>query len=377
MRPLLIGIGGTLIALTGVLLLGPMLMLAVISTGTETAAGTCPASGGNPGGAFEVGYLAGASADDLTQAQLTNAATIVAVGEQLQIPARGIVIALATASQEGRFRNYANDGQGNDLKPDQRDVDRSLDLPHDAVGTDHGSVGIFQQQYPWWGTLEELMDPATSARKFYEALQAVPGWTDLPVTVAAQKVQRSAYPTAYADDEPLANILYAQFSGAGEHYDPAAGSGTCGATGGGGAVSTSGWALPLAAGSYTITSGYGPRRSPTGGSSNFHAGLDFGAPSGTPVYAVAEGTVTYAGYNSGGYGNLVVIATEPNLQTYYAHMVTGSISVSAGDTVAAGQQIGGVGTTGDSTGNHLHFEVRVDGATTDPLPFLQQQGLSP
>ena len=302
----------------------------------------------------------------------------------------GIIIALAVASQESKFQNYANDGLGTDLKPDQLDVDRSLAFPHDAVGTDHGSVNAFQQQYPWWGTLEELMDPPTAARKFYEALAEVPGWEGMTVTRAAQAVQRSAYPTAYADDEPIATELYQRLAGAGGHIvaDSAAApgeegagalpAGACGATGIGGAVSANGWAVPMASGTYTLTSGYGPRRSPTGGTDTFHGGLDFGAGSGTPIYAAADGTVTRAeeGWN-GGFGNLVVIHTAPNLDSYYAHQVNGGIQVNAGDVVTAGQPIGAVGTTGSSTGNHLHFEIRVDGASTDPLLFLRQQGVDP
>ena len=61
------------------------------------------------------------------------------------------MIALATASQESGFTNYANDGRGSDLAFDQLGIERSLLLPHEAVGTDHGSVGVFQQQWPWWG----------------------------------------------------------------------------------------------------------------------------------------------------------------------------------------------------------------------------------
>lgn len=391
MRKLLLLIGAALTA-GALLLFGLPLLVVTALLGTSPAsAGGCLVPGANPGGAFEAGYLATIDIDNLDDDQTAAAATIVAVGEQLQMPPAGIIIALAVASQESGFRNYANDGLGNDLEPEQLDVDRSMTFPNDAVGSDHGSVNAFQQQYPWWGTLEELMDPATAARKFYEALAKVPGWQDMTVTRASQEVQKSAYPTAYADDEPIATQLYQRLAGAGGHIaaDPTAvpdagGTGTptadagCGVTGIGGAVSANGWAIPLAPGTYTLTSGYGPRRSPTGGSDTFHGGLDFGAPSGTPIYAAADGTVTRAGEGwNGGFGNLVVIHTAPNVDTYYAHQVDGGIQVAVGDVVTAGQQIGAVGTTGSSTGNHLHFEVRIDGATTDPLLFLRQQGVDP
>ena len=117
------------------------------------------------------------------------------------------MVALAVASQESRFTNYANDGRGGDLAFFQAGVGASMSLPHEAVGTDHGSLGIFQQQWPWWGTMTDLMNPTRSAGKFYDSLLEVPGWQSMPVTVAAQKVQRSAYPDAYADDEPIAREL--------------------------------------------------------------------------------------------------------------------------------------------------------------------------
>ncbi len=100
------------------------------------------------------------------------------------------MVALAAAHQESRFLNYANDGRGGDLRPDQAGIASSQELPHEAVGSDHGSLGVFQQQWPWWGSMSELMDPATSASKFYERLVAVPGWATMPVTRAAQAVQR-------------------------------------------------------------------------------------------------------------------------------------------------------------------------------------------
>lgn len=143
-----------------------------------------------------------------------NAQIVVAVGEKMHIPPQGIVVAEATALTESGLKNYANDGTGQ-LGPDQRDIAKSLQIPHDAVGHDHGSLGIMQQQYPWWGSMQELMTPAIAARKFYEALLKVPNWQNLPVTVAAQTVQGSAKPDAYAQWEPRARALYAAYRGAG------------------------------------------------------------------------------------------------------------------------------------------------------------------
>lgn len=148
-----------------------------------------------------------------------NAQVVVAVGEKMHIAPQGIVVALATGLTESNLKNYANDGTGQ-LRGDQQNIASSLQLPHDAVGRDHGSLGIMQQQYPWWGTIQELMTPSIAARKFYEALLKVNNWQNLPVTVAAQTVQGSAFPDAYAAQEPRARALYAAYRGSGGATDP-------------------------------------------------------------------------------------------------------------------------------------------------------------
>ena len=111
----------------------------------------------------------------------------------------------------------------------------------------------------------------------------------------------------------------------------------------------------------TITSKYGAR------SSGFHTGLDIAVPTGTPVYAAAAGTVVKAGWY-GGYGYLVVIDHGNGYQTYYAH--NSSLCVSAGQSVSKGQNISYSGSTGNSTGPHLHFEVRINGATQNPQSYI-------
>jgi murein DD-endopeptidase MepM/ murein hydrolase activator NlpD len=113
----------------------------------------------------------------------------------------------------------------------------------------------------------------------------------------------------------------------------------------------------------------GPLGSPFGPRGfRFHAGIDLVAAAGTPVAAAASGIVTYAGYLDGGWGNLVVITHSSGVQTFYAHL--SQIGTSVGQRVTAGTPIGRVGATGDATGPHLHFEVRVRGAAVDPLPAL-------
>ncbi|MGE5690828.1 MAG: murein hydrolase activator EnvC family protein [Pseudomonadota bacterium] len=135
------------------------------------------------------------------------------------------------------------------------------------------------------------------------------------------------------------------------------------ASSGGGAVtvqqrSSAGFIWPT---SGVVTSGFGWRWG------RMHEGVDIAAPTGTPIAAAAAGTVIYAGW-MGGYGNLVVIDHGGGLATAYGHQ--SSIAVSSGTQVAQGQTIGYVGSTGHSTGPHLHFEVRVNGSPVDPMGYL-------
>ena len=122
--------------------------------------------------------------------------------------------------------------------------------------------------------------------------------------------------------------------------------------------------LPVAG---PVTSPFGARTSPTTGAQEFHEGIDIGAARGTPIRAAASGTVTFAGQMSG-YGNVVILQHAGGLQTRYAHQ--SAMSVAAGQTVAAGDVIGAVGSTGETTGPHLHFEVRLNGVAVDPAPYL-------
>lgn len=115
------------------------------------------------------------------------------------------------------------------------------------------------------------------------------------------------------------------------------------------------------------SSGYGMRTHPVKGTEHLHAGLDLAAPTGAPVSAAAGGTVVHAG-PAGTYGNLVTVRHESGYETRYAHL--SEVSVVKGAKVEAGQQVGRVGSTGLSTGPHLHFEVRENGATVDPAPLL-------
>ncbi|WP_322726616.1 heavy metal transporter, partial [Streptomyces spongiae] len=125
---------------------------------------------------------------EFTPEQATNAATISAVGTSRGMPERAVTIALATALQESALRNITHG--------------------------DRDSLGLFQQRpSQGWGTEKQIMDPVYSAGEFYEHLAKVPGYSRLPLTVAAQRVQRSGFPQAYAKHEPDATLLAAALTG--------------------------------------------------------------------------------------------------------------------------------------------------------------------
>lgn len=118
-----------------------------------------------------------------------------------------------------------------------------------------------------------------------------------------------------------------------------------------------------------FTSGYGVRSDPFRGRAAMHAGIDLAGPIGTPVYATADGVVSAAGFNSGGYGNLVRLDHGKGIETRYGHL--SAILVQPGQHIVRGQQIGRMGSTGRSTGSHLHYEVRIDGRAVNPIPFMK------
>jgi murein DD-endopeptidase MepM/ murein hydrolase activator NlpD len=117
-----------------------------------------------------------------------------------------------------------------------------------------------------------------------------------------------------------------------------------------------------------ITSGFGYRRDPFNGRGAMHAGIDFKGAVGSPIFAAAEGRVTYAGWKSG-YGKAVEITHGNGMMTRYAHL--SRIDARVGQLVEAGATIGGLGNTGRSTGPHLHFEVRINDRAVNPRPFLE------
>jgi murein DD-endopeptidase MepM/ murein hydrolase activator NlpD len=277
---------------------------------------------------------------------VAHAATIVAVGVQMGVPERGWIVAVATAIQESDLRN----------------------LP----GGPDDSVGLFQQRpSQGWGTSQQLQDPSYAAGKFYERLLTVAGWEQLPLTEAAQAVQRSAYPDAYARHEDDAAGLVHSITG-GELPVLDCGPGATGP-----------WTQPVDG---TVVSGFRTPQRPT------HHGVDIAAARGSPIRAASAGTVTTvrcnvspAGHGCNidgspqirGCGWYVDIEHDGGLVTRYCHMLVRPY-VEQGQGVAVGEVIGVVGSSGNSSGPHLHYEVH-DGDHTaasaiDPLSFMASVG---
>ncbi|GAA1025666.1 hypothetical protein GCM10009557_00470 [Virgisporangium ochraceum] len=274
--------------------------------------------------------------------QVAHAATIVAAGAQMDVPERGWIIAVATAIQESDLRNLPSG-------PDD-------------------SVGLFQQRpSQGWGTAAQLLDPAYAASRFYEKLLTLDGWEQLPLTEAAQAVQRSAYPDAYARHEPDATQLVHAITGTDlPELD-------CGP------AATGTWTQPV---NGTVVSGFRTPQRPT------HHGVDIAAARETPIRAASAGTVTTARCNVSpashgcdvdgspqirGCGWYVDIEHDAGIITRYCHMLTQPY-VTPGQLVAVGEVIGVVGSSGNSSGPHLHYEVH-DGDHTsasaiDPVPFM-------
>ncbi len=313
---------------------------------------------------------------DLDAVQMGQAQTIADVAATLGLGPYAATVALATAYQESRIRMLANDGSSPELTREQAAVTAtSLTYAHDGLGSDHDSVNTFQQRWiAGWGTVAQLMDPVYAAEAFYARLVEVANWQTIPLTQAAQAVQVSAYGDAYASWAPLAAELTATLWPAAETTAADLG-GSSGGVCPGLVVPAGSWTRPTEG---LLTSGFGPRWGA------LHAGVDIAGPRDTPVYAAAEGTVTTAactsafcdrdgGLDVSGYGNLVEIDHGAGVATRYGHL--SGYTVTAGQPVAAGALIGYQGSTGNSTGVHLHYETRLDGVPVDPVPFMADRGV--
>jgi hypothetical protein len=335
--------------LTPVAVAGGLITAVLLLSDTENGI-QAAACDGVPGSLTVAGVPVGAVAG-YTGEQLANAATIVRTGQALGVDARGQAIGVMTAMGESSL----------------------VAVDHgDAAGPD--SRGLFQQRANGaWGSYADRMDPATSATSFFRALLEVPGWETLPPTIAAHRTQHNADPYHYARWwDPALEVIAALAGGTAAGLAPGTGSLPCTGTSPTGSI-VEGWTIPADG---RLSSGFGRRGHPTGEGEQHHAGLDLAAACDTPIVVAGAGVVVRAGAASG-YGNLVVVDHGAGVVTRYAHMETEGLTVVVGQPVAAGQQIARVGSTGDSTGCHLHFEVLLDGVATDPLPFLVERGVDP
>lgn len=267
------------------------------------------------------------------------------VGRQKNASDRVMLAAFEAGLVESSFLMYANSS-----------VPASLNFPHDAVGSDGLSVNQFQQQFgpgfSWNKTIEQAMDPRQAAISFFNvAIDVDKGFIGTAGQLA-QEVQRSAFPDRYDEREAEAKALLAKTAAA------------CSASTGSG-----GWTSPLP-GFNDPTSNYGECSSLW---ENCHTGEDYSVPSGTQVHAASGGTVTRADWG-GAYGNFIIIDHGNGTETWYAH--NSQLLVQAGDTVKTGQVISLSGATGNVTGDHLHFEVRINGEHTSPNEFLANHGVN-
>lgn len=341
---------------------------------TVTTGQTCPADPHVPSGATpEVPAVA-----SLNASQSGYATQIVRATIDKKLPRQAAVIAIMTALQESTLRMWWNP---------KVPGSQALSPEPAAQGTDGYSVGLFQQQVHGaafsWGTVEQAMDPIYSTGMFLDRLVTVVGWQTMGNGKAAQTVQVSAHPTYYDKWEDQAETIVTAVTPTGTVWGEAGGEaaegghqhgeetspgesvdcGASGNTGGGQAGSIEGWVWPLEAGT---PAPYGWRFHPIRHVWAIHYGTDIPQPAGTPIFAAADGVVIEARVY-GSYGNWVLIQHANGMYSGYAHILDQGTLVTAGQTVTAGQQIAKVGSTGGSTGNHLHFEVRTGPLGTDAI----------
>jgi murein DD-endopeptidase MepM/ murein hydrolase activator NlpD len=327
-----------------------------------------------PGGTLTVGPVpdsltattANGQPITLNRAQLTHAGTIITVGGQVDgVGREGTVIALMAALTESSLRMLAN-----------LTYPESSTYPNDGVGSDHDSLGLFQMRsQSGWGSVAEPMDPNYQAKAFFggptgpnspspRGLLDIDGWQAMPPGEAAQSVEVSAFPDRCANYQPVAEKIVQTLA------TPPTGNGGAG-TEPPSVPETSRVVFPLPTGSWVKTDDFGPRTDPITGAASFHSGTDLSEPGGTPILAAMDGRVAYVGM-SGDTGTIRILSTIGGqaVATTYLHMWPDGIGVTAGQTVTAGQQIGEVGSSGHSAGNHLHFEVHFGGVSAPPIDAM-------
>jgi murein DD-endopeptidase MepM/ murein hydrolase activator NlpD len=255
-------------------------------------------------------------------------------------------------------------------------------LTNNDKKVDHTSLGVFQQQ-DWWGTDEQRLRVDWATARFLKPLLMLAGWNTMEPGVAAQKIQVSAFPAEYTKRMGEAKIIVSNLWNDSPALPLPADSDMGAVTPPAGAPVNTACLAPVAAGTFVLpfvgytplmTSWFGKRVSPGGIGSTNHGGVDFGAPIGTPVVSIGDGAVNGVGTNRyAGCGYWITI-DMPDGEARYCHFNSQS-PMHVGDVVTAGQPIGVVGTTGDSTGPHLHLNINVGGVPTDPYYFLYDRGI--
>lgn len=260
-----------------------------------------------------------------------------------------------------------------------KDAAKLLDNLGSASKLVENTSGIYEQADQARNTAKAMSDQAATARTQREKLRNDAD-AAYKIAVAAAQAAQAALSTQQAQSVVLeAQLTFLKdktaktFAGyqKGVEVRRKADEARRAAMMAGGHVASSGWARPV---NGPITDGFGWRVAPCAGCTTYHEGVDIGAYCGATIYAAHAGTVTYAGWN-GGYGNFVQIDHGSGISTGYGHIVDGGILVSYGERVGAGEPIARVGSTGHSTGCHLHFEVRSGGSAINPIPFMAARGV--
>jgi hypothetical protein len=329
-----------------------------------------PGNGGNVVGPIPDSLRATATDGtvwNLTHQELVRAGEILTAALAIDGMTRpALVIMLITALVESHIQVYTN----------IQHYPETINYPNDGVDAgDADSVGIFQQRpsIPW-GTPRQCMDPADSTRRFIggpngpnhgnpPGLFDISGWAGMEAGAAAQAVQGSQFPGRYSVVVPVANAILAALL-------PVTGSGSSGT-----------WRWPFKYSQYVLDTPlaqYGMRYNPGNintGVYRLHAGLDFGAGgiAGMDIPCASDGTVSSVGPLDAR-GNNVSVVHAGGLQTDYFHM-RDTPSVVVGQKVKMGDKLGVVGSTGNVTGPHLHWQTRVNGETMNPRDFMKARGV--
>lgn len=301
---------------------------------------------------------------NLNKVQLTHAAGIIRAAADIdRVDRKAILIALITSLAESVLYMYSNVSH----------YPQSANYPHDRDGSDSDSLGLFQQRpTAGWGSVDKLMDEKYSTQAFIggpdgpnhgnpPGLFDIDGWSGMTPGQAAQKVQGSAFPSRYDPYVPVAQaimdaLIVSKPGGNGDSGD---------------------WQWPFQYSQFVLSdprAQFGMRVNPVTGVYTLHRGLDFGAGgiNGRDVKAAHAGTVTVPPKDAR--GNNVSIAHGNGWETHYFHMQDNSIVVQTGDTVEAGAKLGKVGSTGNSTGAHLHWETIENGEAVNPRDFMKARG---